>query len=328
MTLTFRDSVTARLYLAFVFAMGTWIFGPLISLLLIFRHLDLDTYSLGTLMGLGLWIALITLALHFDWLGIQRMSEEKSLSVARIDFEPEYLRITGHKGWQLHYARQGMSLSKEALAARKGRTSYYLIIRGVEEKQEDAFFIGYDEEKANDIPAAFTKTGGSHRPGEAPAPGEEYFPLPAYPYHVATLFFSVIVVFFDVICLNGFSNPDWRDEGIRLAAFAVLAFLATTGLVWLIIKHLTRVTGIWITETCLRVGHAHGKTVEYPHTCYVFDKKRISFRGQSSFILQAWKNGKRIKNCRLGGDEERAMLEMIFRKLTTARQKALKAQIR
>jgi hypothetical protein len=283
--------------------------------------LDFDKYSIESLMGLVLSIAPLALALHFDWLGIQRMSGEKSLSVSRIDFEPEYLRITGHKGWQFHYARQDISLSKEALAGKNDRIPYYLIIRNVEEKHEDAFFIGYDEENVNEVLAAFTATSGSSRLSEAPVPTlwKDYYPLPAY--HVAILFFSVFVVLFVMICLNGFSKPDCKDEGVRVA----LAFLATTGLVWLIIKHLTRVTGIWITETCLRVRHAHGKTVEYPYACSGFDKKRITVRGQSDFILQARKNGKRIKKFRLGGDEDRAMVETIFRKLTTARQEALKA---
>ena len=322
MTLTFNDSVTVRLYLTGAFVTGTLIFGPVISLTLIFRHLGLDTdaYSLETLIGLGLWIAILALALHFDWLGIQRMSKEKSLSVSCIDLEPEYLRLTGHKGWQFHYARQGLALSKKE-AGRNGRTSYYLRIGVIGEKQEDEFFIGYDEEKVDDILTAFTTTGGSIQLGKTSTVTlwEDYFPLPAY--HVAVLFFSVFVVFFDVLCLNGFLNPHHKDEKVWL----VLAILATTGLTWLIIKHLTRAAGIWIAETCLRVRHAHGRTVEYPYACHVFDKKWITGKGQSAFRLQVWKNGKRIKKFGLGFDEDGVMSEMVFRKLTTARQEALKA---
>lgn len=323
MTLTFRDSVTVRLYLTSVLGGGTLILGPLIALLLIFQHLGLDTdaYSFETLMGLGFWIALLALTLHFDWLGIQKMDREKSLSVSRIDFEPEYLRLTGHKGWQLHYARQGMSLSKEALTGKNGRTSHYLMIRVIEEKQEDAFFIGYDEEKMDNILAVFTTTGDSIQPDKTSMATlwEDYFPLPAY--HVAVMFFSVFVVFFDVLCLNGFSNPDHKNEGVWLA----LAILATTGLMWPIIKHLTRATGIWIAATCLRVRHAHGKTVEYPYARYVFDKKWITGKGQSTFRLQVWKGGKCIKKFGLGFDEDGGMSEMVFKKLATARQEALKA---
>jgi len=324
MTLTFRDSVTARLYCAAAFAGGILIFGPALLLMLIPQDLGLylDKYSVeSSLMGLVLLITSLALALHFDWLGIQRMSRERSLSVSCIDFEPEYLRLTGHKGWQFHYARQGMSLSKDALAGKNGRTSYYLIIRVVEEKQEGTFFIGYDEKKVDDILATFTATSGSMRPGKTSMATlwEDYFPLSAY--HVAALFFGVFVVFFDVLCLNGFSNPDHKDAGVWLA----LAILATTGFIWLMIKHLTRATGIWIAETCLRVRHAHGKTVEYPYACHVFDKKWITGKGQSTFRLQVWKNGKCIKKFGLGFDEDGVMLEMVFRKLTTARQEALKA---
>lgn len=325
MTLTFRDSVTVRLCLTSVFAGAALIIGPIGLLILSFQYLGLTGSSLATLIGLGVWIALLAVALTFDWFGVQRMGKEKSLSVSRINFEPEYLRLTGHTGWQFHYARQGISLSKETRTEKNGKTSYYLMIRAVEEKQPDVFFIGYDEKEVDGITATLTATDGSSRLGEppAPTPWEDYFPLPAY--LVAVLLLSLCAVFIDVLCVNGFLSPGCKNDGIRLATFAGLGFLATAGSVCLIIKHLTRATGIWITETALRAGYTHEKTVTYPYACHVLDEKWITGRGQSACILQVWKNGKRIKKFQLGGDEDRVVCEMVFRKLTTARQKALHA---
>ena len=317
MTLTFRDAVTVRLYLATAFALGTLAF-PGLLLLLISRYMDVNTYSTVFLVAAGLWLVFFLVAvLHFDWFGTQRMGYEKSLSVSRIDCAPEYLRLTGHTGWQIHYDLQGMSLSKEAYIGRNGNVSYYLILLAGPEEQEDMFFIGYDEEQVDAILADCTPGGSSGQLGTTPepVPWEAYLPLPAY--HMAVLLFSGFIVCIDSVLVNGF----WKHG--HSVIFAALAFLATTGGVWLILKHLTRETGVWITETCLRVRHAHGKTVEYPYACHVFDKKLTTGQGHTAFIVQVWKHGKRIKKFQMGSNENTFLAEILFRKLTTARQKAL-----
>jgi hypothetical protein len=294
---------------------------------------------LGMLKGGGEKSLLASLA-GFDWFGMKRMSGEKALALRRIDFAPEYVRLTGHAGWQFHYPREGMRPIKEVHPLRRGKAAYYLALQSLEEQradapvtgehaENDAFFIGYDEGEADTVIRAFATTDDLSGPGELSALSarEDFFALPSSWAWIPV--FGLAVALITALAVNG-----WQtfvvDGHSGFAVWAILWFSLTAAYLWLLIKHLTRATGMWIAEDCLRVRHAHTKICEYPYACCVFDKERTEVRDAVNFYLRVWKDKKRTGKFLLAmhgnqapqGDE--AVVDLFFRRLISAQQKEQK----
>lgn len=328
MTLNFRDAVSVRFYLTIAFAFVPLHFGVPLLLLLFLNRLNIDNNDPVGWLAAGSWFTLICLVHIFDLSGLYRLNNEKATAVSCIVFDPEYLLITGHEGFQLHYPRKDRYLSKEARPGRIGRTSHYLIIHAFGKKEAE-FFIGFDEEETDKAVAAFEATmhyNGHAAWGEAqkawpPGPGEDYFPLPALGWIVFALCMSVGAFFVNVFFVNTLSDPS-QKVGVTLTA---IWLLLTTGALCSIKKVLTRATGMWIGETSLRVRHANGKTVEYPYERYAFDKEWVAqHRGAPVLVLQVLQDGKIIKRFALGSEERSAaLLETVFSKLSARREEAL-----
>jgi tetratricopeptide (TPR) repeat protein len=157
---------------------------------------------------------------------------------------------------------------------------------------------------------------------------ETFFPLPTNTG--AVLLVSAAAALLTAACvgalLDFFETKSLSPADLIIGGFWLFMIAIA---ILLIKERMTQATAIWITETCLRVRYANGKTAEYPYDRYGFAKQwqgRISSQ-DATLYLEIWQDLKRIERFELGDNTgEEAALETVCRRLFAAQKRATKGK--
>ncbi len=350
MKLSFDDDVGPRIFLLNALqAVGIVIAAPVAFFKLSQTIAPwLSVTSKDELSGITIIITVSAVALwfflnrKFDLLGLFRMSREKILSVAGIEFEPEKLLIRGHQGFLRTFPRQGLVLTKETRSNRFGRPSCYIIVQPAKGERAE-FFIGYSEEETAAVLKAFAETDPRQAPMEMRAdfsslfetqtlPEEDapaslstvsvpekdksmppkvkarelaYFPLETSPFWL--VLFTLAIAW--LLCQFTIEKIFFSQE--KFALWATLTLMVVSGgmaalCVSMLLSFIKDPIGASITPACLRVKYKFGKNIEYDYTRYNFAQNFLvdPSNMHATYRIIILRDGNQVDTLRFGRADE------------------------